>query len=80
MAFLDLMRQFFNAVHHQAEEPGVVEEALELREKLAEDPNDIAAFEELASLITSFAHTRVPMTHSRATPGQLIRTWCCGHW
>ncbi|MGV4324360.1 hypothetical protein K5713_04355 [Trueperella pyogenes] len=60
MAFLDLMRQFFNAVHHQAEEPGVVEEALELREKLAEDPNDIAAFEELASLITSFAHTRVP--------------------
>ncbi|WP_270974363.1 hypothetical protein [Trueperella sp.] len=59
MAFLDLMRKFFHA-SHQDEELGIVAEALELREKLAKDPNDVAAFDELASLIKGFAVSREP--------------------
>ncbi|KTF04857.1 MULTISPECIES: hypothetical protein [Trueperella] len=59
MAFLDLMRRFVNA-SHEDEEPGIIAEALELRDKLAEDPNDVVSFDELADLIKGFAVSEEP--------------------
>ncbi|QTG76229.1 hypothetical protein [Trueperella pecoris] len=61
MAFLDLMRQLFNAVPHDVHDPSVVERAASLRERLSDDPNDVASFEQLAALINGAAVDRQPV-------------------
>ncbi|MFP7696022.1 hypothetical protein [Trueperella sp. LYQ143] len=48
MAFIDLMRQVLNTDDHNSIS---VRQAVELRDRLTEDPNDTAAFDELAVLI-----------------------------
>lgn len=59
MAFLELMRQLFDASHH-GEDMDEIERAVELRDELSTDPNNIAAFEELASIIKNAENLRTP--------------------
>ena len=70
MAFLELMRQLFDATHHGEDTPEI-QRAVELRDHLSNDPNDIAAFEELASIIKNAETDRNPadpLTGDRVTP------------
>ncbi|VEI12563.1 hypothetical protein [Trueperella bialowiezensis] len=59
MAFLELMRQLFDGTHRGADMPEI-ERAAALRDQLSNDPNDIAAFEELASIIKNSDTVRNP--------------------
>lgn len=70
MAFLELMRQLFDATHHGEDTPEI-QRAVELRDHLSNDPNDISAFEELASIIKNAETDRNPadpLTGDRVTP------------
>lgn len=58
MAFLDLMRHLFDATH--PEDTPEIQRAVVLRDQLSSDPNDIAAFEELASIIKNARAERQP--------------------
>ena len=59
MAFIELMRQLFDATHHGEDTPQI-QRAVELRDELSNDPNNIAAFEELASIIKNAENDRNP--------------------
>ncbi|MDP9807067.1 thioredoxin-like negative regulator of GroEL [Trueperella bonasi] len=70
MAFIELMRQLFDASHHGEDTPHI-QRAVQLRDTLSDDPNDIAAFEELASIIKNAETDRNPadpLTGERVTP------------
>lgn len=61
MAFLDLMRQLLNDSSAKSEvDNELLLRAQDLRDVLANDPNDVAAFEELASIVRSLGADRTP--------------------